>query len=261
MNKEAEIMPGIMKIFGITVWIRIAFIIVILFLSSSCAKDKDKNISVEMSYTEAMKVLKDKRYAEAAEKFEKITDDYPLSKWSIRAGTMAAYAFYKDEKYDEVIKVTDDFIRSNPANDAVPYMQYLKALSYYDLIPNIQRAQNNTQMASYAFRELIARFPNSEYADDAKKKLVIVDEHLAGARMSIGRYSVKTENYVGAIENFMDVIYRYRNTNQVPEAYYRLAAVYSKIGMNSQAQKFVSILQKNYPRNEWTNRVNTLMIN
>jgi len=230
-------------------------IFIIGVLLFSCAKDKDKNISVEAAYTEAMKILKEKRYSEAAEKFEKIGDDYPLSKWSLKAGTMAAYAYYKDKKYDEVLKTTDDFIRSNPANDAVPYMQYLKGLAYFDLIPNTKRSQNDSQLASYTFRELIARFPDSIYADDARKKLVIVDEHLAGAKMEIGRYDMRTENYIGAIENFQDVILRYKNTNQAAEAHYRLVEIYHKLGMKDEAQEAAEDLQESYPDNEWTKKL------
>ncbi len=154
-----------------------------------------------------------------------------------------------------MVKITDDFIHTNPANDDVPYMQYLKALSYYELIPNIQRGQNDSQLASYAFRELIARFPGSIYAIDARKKLIIVDEHLAGAKMSVGRYGMSTGNYIGAVQNFREVIFRYKTTNQTPEAYFRLAEIYYKLGMKSEAKKAVNDLKKLYPKSEWAGKL------
>lgn len=229
---------------------KLLILILCQFLIFSCSGNK-KEESAELAYTEAMKKLKQKRYSEAAEAFEKIDDDYPLSKWSVKASVIAAYAYYKDEKYDETIKTVEDFIRINPANSDVAYMQYLRAMSYYNRIVDITKAQDDAQMASYNFRELIARFPNSDYAKDAKQKLGSIDDHIAGAKMSVGRYQMKMANYVGAIQNFKEVVDNYSRTNQTPEAYLRLFEIYYKIGLKKQAEEMKIELGKLYPKSKW----------
>jgi len=217
----------------------------------SCSK-KDEKTSAEISYIKAMKLLKNKNYSEAASDFEKIDDEFPFSKWAIKGQTMATYAHYKDEDYTKLLTVVDDFLRLNPSSEYVPYMLYMKALSYYNQIPSIERAQDNTQQASFTFRELVARFPDSDYTDDSKEKLIFVDEHLAGAKMSVGRYQIENKNYVGALKNFSEVIERYRQTKQVPEAYFRLVEIYLKIGLKEEARKAEKNLHEKFPENYWT---------
>jgi outer membrane protein assembly factor BamD len=220
-------------------------------LLTSCSKKEDKP-TAESSYVKAMKLLKDKNYSEAAKEFEAIDDEFPFSKWATKGQIMAIYANYKNEEYDKVVQGADDFIRLNSASIYVPYALYMKGLSFYDRIPEITRAQDNTQQASFAFRELLARFPESAYVDDVMERIKFIDEHIAGAKMSIGRYQIKERNYVGAISNFNMVILRYRNTKQAPEAYFRLNEIYQKIGMNDEAVKALKNLQEKFPDNYWT---------
>jgi outer membrane protein assembly factor BamD len=222
----------------------------------SCSKKKNEKTNAETTYVEAVKLLKKKDYSEAATEFEKIDEEYPFSRWAIKAQTMAVYARYKNEEYTKVVSNVDDFIRLNPSSEYVPYMLYMKGLTYYNQIPEIDRAQDNTQQVSFIFRELIARFPESSYADDARSKLAFIDEHLAGAKMSIGRYQIKVRNYVGAAINFNEVIYRYRYTKQVPEAYFRLIEIYSKIGLDDEATKAKNELKNKFPNSEWVKILN-----
>ncbi len=226
--------------------------LLIIFVTTifSCSK-KEKDPTAESSYVKAAQLLKDKNYNEAAKEFEKIEDDFPFSKWAAKAQTMAAYAYYKDEEYAEVVRVVDDFIRINPNHDSVAYMTYIKALSYYNQIPEIDRAQDNTKQASITFRELNARFPNSQYYEDVKEKLVNVDEHLAGAKMAVGRYQISQENYVGAIKNFQYVTMRYAYTNQAAEAYYRLFEIYYKLGLKKESEKSYKNLQAKFSESNW----------
>jgi outer membrane protein assembly factor BamD len=227
-------------------------LILFLSFSFSCAKKADEKTGAEVSYNKAMTLLKQKTYSEAADAFEKIDAEFPFSKWAVKGQVMAAYARYKEENYPKLLATIDDFLRLNPSSEYVPYMLYIKGLSYYNQIPSIERAQDNTQQASFIFRELAARFPESKYSADAGEKLSFIDEHLAGAKMAIGRYQIKNENYVGAIENFREVILRYRQTNQVPEAYFRLVEIYYKIGLKSEGQKAFKNLRAKFPQNNWT---------
>lgn len=217
----------------------------------SCSKKKDEKSNAEIAYSKAMKSLKDKNYVTAAEAFTKIDDDFPFSKWAIKAQTMAVYCYYKEEDYAKLIPIVEDFIRLNPTNDSVPYMMYMKGLSFYNQIPEIDRAQDSSRDASSTFRELIARFPDSPHSLDARNKLIFVDEHLAGTKMSIGRYQIKNKNYIGAINNFTEVIDRYRTTNQVPEAYFRLVEIYHKIGLHQESLAAYRQLKSSFPENNW----------
>ncbi len=235
----------------------ILFFTLIIF---SCSSNKEKIENAETAYIKAYQQLKDKNYAEAAKNFEKIEDDYPFSNWSSKAQTMAAYAYYKNRNYPDIIRVVDDFVRINPTNLAISYMVYLKALSYYDQIPDIERSQDSTKLASVTFRELIARFPESEYADDAREKLVDVDEHLAGAKMSVARYQISQKNYVGAIKNCHEVVSRYGYTNQAAEGYFRLGEIYYKVGLNEEAKKTQNILNAKFPDSEWTKLLEEIKI-
>jgi outer membrane protein assembly factor BamD len=227
------------------------FIILSFATICSCSGSKKEVPSAELDYNKAFKKLKSKDYLSAAEDFRKIGDEYPLSKWGAKAMTMAAYGFYKEEKFEDVIAVVDEFVRNNPSNQDVDYMYYLKSISYYEQMTDIARAQDSAKFASYSFRELIARFPNSKYSNDARGKLALVDDHIAGAKMNIGRYQMETKNYVGAVKNFQEVIDNYSRTNQAPEAYFRLFEIHQKIGMKKIAKKYLEELKRNYPSNEW----------
>jgi outer membrane protein assembly factor BamD len=230
---------------------RIFLLLILTTLAFSCSQ-KDEKTGAEISYTKAAKLLKNKSYSEAADAFEKIDSDFPFSKWAIKGQTMAIYAHYKEENYTKLLSISDDFLRLNPSSEYVPYVLYMKGLSYYNQIPSIERAQDNTQQASFIFRELIARFPADNHTEDAREKLSFIDEHLAGAKMSIGRYQVKNRNYVGAIENFRDVILRYRQTNQVPEAYFRITEIYYKLGLKDEGKKAFEKLNNKFPESYWT---------
>ncbi len=205
-------------------------LILLLLAAISCSKKEQKG-SAELSYVEAHKLLQKKDYAEAANEFEKIDDEYPFSKWAAKGQAMAVYARYKNEDYAKLVATVDDFIRLNPSSSLVPYMLYMKGLTYYNQIPDIRRAQDNTQQASYIFREIIARFPETSYSLDAKDKLSFIDEHLSGAKMSVGRSQIESGNYVGAILTFSEVISRYRYTTQVDEARLRLEEVDARVGL------------------------------
>jgi len=233
-------------------------IIITTFLISlfNCSSKDKGEPTVEKDYLLAMKSLKGKSYSEAADLFEKIDEDYPFSKWAKKAQTMAVYARYKSEEYDQLIQIVDDFTRLNPASQYNSYMLYMKGLSYYKKIPTITRSQDDTQLASYTFRELIARYPETSHALDAKTKLEFIDEHIAGYYMSIGRNEMNMGNYVGAIGNFQKVISRYRYTNQVVESYFRLFEIYSKIGILKEANIAKNILLSQYPDSYWTQKLN-----
>jgi outer membrane protein assembly factor BamD len=226
-------------------------VILITIFTFSCAS-KEEKINAEIAYAKAMKLLKNKDYSQAAKEFDNIDDEYPFSKWAPKAQVMAIYANYKNEEFDLATSSINDFIRLNSASEFVPYLIYLKGIIYYNKIPKINRAQDDTRQASLTFRELIARFPDTAYAQDAKEKLPFIDEHLAGWEMSVGRYQINNQNYIGAIDHFNVVVNRYRLTKQVPEAYFRLFEIYSKLGITKEANAAKENLINNFSENYWS---------
>jgi outer membrane protein assembly factor BamD len=227
------------------------FIFLLIFQLFSC-KSKEEKITAEHLYVKAFEMLQDKDYTSASEAFEKIDDEFPFTKWSIKGQIMAIYANYRLKEFEKTLQLADDFVKLHPTSEYVPYALYMKGLSYYNKIPSIERAQDYTREASLAFRELIAKFRDTEYTADAKEKIVFIDEHLAGAKMSIARYQMSAKNYVGAIKNLNEVINRHHNTNQVFEAYYRLAEIYFRIGVKDEALELINILKESDPTNYWT---------
>lgn len=231
---------------------KIFLLLFIAIFFASCATDKEEENTAELTYTKAKKLLDDKNYSESAKEFEKIDDEFPFSIWAKKGQVMAIYAHYKNDDFEKIIPACENFIKLNPASEYVPYVMYMKGLAYYDQIPSIDRAQDNTQIASFTFRELIARFPDSSYASDATEKLTFIDEHLAGYKMSVGRYEMNNKNYVGALDHFNNVISRYHTSKQVPEAYFRLNEIYQKVGIKDEAAKALTTLQNEFPENFWT---------
>jgi len=227
-------------------------LIFIFILNIFSCKSKEEIITAESMYLKAFEALRDKDYITASESFEKIDDEFPFTKWSIKGQIMSIYANYRLNEFEKVIQLADDFAKLHPTSEYLPYALYMKGLSYYNKIPSIERAQDYTREASLAFRELIARFNDNQFSEDAKEKLIFIDEHLAGAKMSIARYQIEVKNYVGALKNLNEVITRYANSNQVPEAYYRMIEIYSHIGMKDEIPEIIETLKQIDPSNYWT---------
>lgn len=230
--------------------------IFLIVLNTISCKSKEVKITPEYLYLKAYKLLEDKDYLMSAEEFEKIDDEFPFTKWAIKGQVMALYANYRLKEYEKVIQLADDFIKLHPNNEHIPYMLYMKGLSYYYKIPSIERAQDFTKESSLAFRELIARFSNNDYASDALEKITFIDEHLAGAQMSIARYQINSGNYIGALEHLYEVINRYRNTSQASEAYFRITEIYYRIGLKDEAKENALILINKFPDNYWSKEAN-----
>lgn len=152
-----------------------------LFLDKEAEKPK-----LPRTYNQAHNDLDRTAYKKAAETFEKVELEHPYSKWATKAKIMGAYAYYKDQKYDDAILSLDRFIKFHPGNKDIAYAYYLKALCYYEQITGVEKDQENTRLALQALRQVITRFPNTEYAKDASLKLELTYDHLAGKEMEVG---------------------------------------------------------------------------
>lgn len=231
------------------------FIVSFLLLSlTSCASKEEKvlaELPVEELYNNAMNKMEKKQYKAAIELFEQVERDYPYSTWSTNGQIMQAYAYYSDTKYDDVIATIDRFIQLHPGNKNVAYLYYLRALSYYEQISDTARDQGATELALSSLKEVIARFPSTDYARDARVKIDLANDHLAGKEMEIGRFYLKNGDLIAATNRFRTVVDHYQTTSHTPEALYRLTAAYLTMGIRDEAQRNAAVLGYNYPDSKW----------
>ncbi|TNE35614.1 MAG: outer membrane protein assembly factor BamD [Alphaproteobacteria bacterium] len=222
----------------------------------SCAGKDDEELEyvetpVEELYTKALNELAKKRYSRAALFFDEVERQHPYSVWARRAMLLSAYSYYESNKYDEAINAADRFIALHPGNEDVAYAYYLKAICNYERISDVGRDQQMTVDTFEALREVVRRFPNSEYARDARLKIDMTQNHLAGKEMNIGRFYMKQHNYVAAINRFKVVIEDYQTTAHTAEALYRLVECYLALGIDNEAQVSAAVLGYNYPGSDW----------
>jgi len=232
----------------------LALCLMALGLGGCGSSDDDANYveqPVEQLYNRALDALGQQEYKVAAKGFEEVDRQHPYSVWATKAQIMAAFAYYQSNKYDEAIIALDRFIQLHPGHRDIPYAYYLKALCYYEQISDIGRDQRITQQALDALAEVAKRFPESPYARDARLKVELAIDHLAGKEMAVGRYYQQNQQYVGAINRYRVVIERYQTTTHVPEALHRLVESYLSLGVKSEAQEAAAVLGFNFPGSDW----------
>ncbi len=218
-----------------------------------CSDTKDTYVErpVEQLYNTAMDDLLEENYTKAAKEFDEVERQHPYSVWASKAQLMAAYSHYQHNKFDDAITALDRFIQLHPSHKDVAYAYYLKAICYYEQIADVERDQKSTEESLKALQEVVDRFPTSRYARDAKLKLDLARDHLAGKEMAIGRYYERGQMYLAAINRYRRVVDNYQTTTHVPEALERLTECYTALGLTDEAQKMAAILGYNYPGNEW----------
>lgn len=183
--------------------------------------------------------------------FQEVERQHPFSKWARRSMLMASYANYRSADYEEAIATAQRFISLHPGNDSTPYAYYLIAMCHYDQIYDVGRDQATTVAAEAALQQIVRRYPDSDYARDARLKLELTHDHLAGKEMSIGRYYLKQSQQLAAIGRFRNVAKNYETTSHVEEALHRLVESYVSLGVLEEAKLVGSVLGYNYPASEW----------
>ncbi|MEM7171575.1 MAG: outer membrane protein assembly factor BamD [Pseudomonadota bacterium] len=206
---------------------------------------------VEDLYNSALNALLADNKEEATRLFDEVERQHPYSVWATKAQIMAAYTYYIGNDYDEAINTLDRFIQLHPGNRDIAYAYYLKAISYYEQISDVERDQKMTQLALESLEDVVRRFPDSKYSRDASLKIDLALDHLAGKHMAIGRYYQDQREYLAAINRFRRVIELYQTTTHVPEALHRLVESYLAIGVVGEAQATASVLGYNFPGSEW----------
>ncbi len=208
-------------------------------------------IPPEQIYNQGVDALSERRYIAANNQFDAVEQYYPYSSWAVNAQLMQGYTQYQQNHYTDAIGTLDRFIQLHPAHRDIAYAYYLRALSYYEQIADIERDQKGTELAMNALQEVVNRFPDSAYARDSRLKIDLARDHLAGKEMEVGRWYQKQNLYSAAIGRFQRVVDDYQTTNHVPEALHRLTELYLALGLRDQAKRTASVLGYNYPGNEW----------
>ena len=207
--------------------------------------------SPEGLYGAGVEALQQRRYAQATELFDRVERDHPYSTWATNAQLMSAYADYMRNRYPEAIGALDRFIQLHPSHRDIAYAYYLRALSHYEQIADSQRDQRNTEQAIASLQEVVNRFPDTAYARDARLKIDLGRDHLAGKEMNIGRFYQKQRLYGAALGRFRRVVDEYQTTNHVPEALHRLTEIYLTLGLTGEARRTASVLGYNFPGSPW----------
>lgn len=223
---------------------------------AACSGDGGKDVlppdePVDTLYNRAMNLLDQGERREAAKAFSEVERQHPYSLWATRAQLMEAYADYLEMDYDEAVKVLSDFIDLHPGHPAVSYAYYLRALCHYERIADVRRDQGFARDALRAMQDIISRFPDTVYARDAVLKIALINDHLAGAEMEIGRWYLKQKVYIAAVGRFRAVIDQYQTTSHVPEALERLVEAYLSLGIVEEAKRNAAVLGHNFPGSDW----------
>ena len=233
--------------------------------ASGCARNRSKGDlpyvarDVGTLYSTAKRQLDKGNYKLAAALFDEVERQHPYSVWARRAQLMGAFSYYLNRDYTQAIQGAQRFLSVHPGNRDAPYAYYLIALCYYEQIVDVTRDQKITAQAQDALGELIRRYPNSRYAADARLKVDLVRDHLAGKEMEIGRFYERRRQWLAATLRFRKVVDDYQTTTHTPEALMRLTETYLALGVRGEAEKAAAVLGANYPGSDWYEQAYKLM--
>jgi outer membrane protein assembly factor BamD len=203
-------------------------------------------------YNEGLYLLNAKKDPkQAVKKFEEVDRQHPYSEWARKSLIMTSYAYYQAGEYDDCVNAAKRYITLHPGGADAAYAQYLIGSSYFDEIPDITRDQARTDKALAALDEVIRKYPGSEYAVSARRKMAVARDQLAGKEMEVGRYYLKKKDYTGAINRFKVVVTKFQTTRHVEEALMRLTESYMALGIVDEAQTAAAVLGHNFPDSSW----------
>ncbi len=207
---------------------------------------------VELLYNNARDLVTRRDYSEAVRAFDEVDRQHPYSEWARRSILMSAYSSYAQNKYEDAIEAANRYIsmyQGSEANSAYAY--YLIATCYFEQIVDVGRDQRMTELALASLNELVQRYPDTAYAKDARLKMDMTRDQLAGKEMEIGRYYLTQDQHLAAIGRFKRVVDLYQTTSHTPEALHRLVEAYLSMGLIGEATKIGAVLGYNYPGSDW----------
>ena len=212
-------------------------------------------------YNQGLAYLNTGKLKEAIDSFNEVDRQHPYSEWAQKALLMSAFASYRRGSYDDTIESSKRYLSLYPGSSDAPYAQYLIGSSYFQQIPDVTRDQDATRKAMASLNDIITHYPMSEYSDDARQKILVAKDQLAGKEMQVGRYYLEQRNYLAAIGRFQVVVTDYQDTRHVEEALERLTESYMSLGITSEAQTAAAVLGHNFPNSPWYQDAYKLLMN
>ncbi|MBN9251870.1 MAG: outer membrane protein assembly factor BamD [Mesorhizobium sp.] len=230
-----------------------------LLLSGCMSSEKDIDLSTYVDQTEPADVLYNQglanlnagRLAEASKKFAAVDRQHPYSEFARKSMVMGAFASYRQGNYEEAIGSAKRYLTLYPSTEDADYAMYIIGLSYFRQIRDVTQDQKESRQTVQTMQELVTRWPDSEYVEDAKAKIRFANDQLAGKEMQIGRYYLERREYLAAIKRFRSVVENYSNTRHIEEALARLVEAYYAVGLTDEAQTAAAVLGQNYPDSQW----------
>ena len=230
------------------------FVVLIIFTACSDTKlmtPETEGEKLQILYNDAMDLVKKRDFVDAALLFEDIERQYPYSKWSNQAQLMSGFCYYKSRMYNDSLDALERFIALYPGSSKISYAYYLRALNYFEQVNDVERDQVTTAKAKKAFKEVINKYPESEFAIDALSRIDILDDRLAAKEMEIGRFYQFDHQWISAINRYNTVLNQYKSSIYTEEALHRLVEIYYSLGLHEEAKRYAATLQFNFPGSDW----------
>ena len=226
---------------------------------SACAGNKPRQKlayeerPVELLYNTGYQRLQSKRWTDAVDYFQEVERQHPYSEWSRRAILMQVYAYYQNNNYQDAIAAADRFIALFPGNPSAAYAFYMRAICNFEQIVDVGRDQAYAEAALVGLRDVARRYPNTPYATDARVKIDMVNDQLAGKEMAVGRFYQRANQPLAALNRYKTVINNeaFQRSSHTPEALYRLVEVNVALGLTEEATRNAAVLGHNYPGSPW----------
>ncbi|HLH10396.1 MAG TPA: outer membrane protein assembly factor BamD [Methylovirgula sp.] len=222
-----------------------------LFGGEKYSPKVEPDTAPELLYDEGLADINKKDYDKATDKFKALEKQYEYSQWERKALLMETFSQYQNGNFDDAIGTAQRYIGRYSTAPDLDYVYYLEAMSYYNQIPDVSRDQDRAQKASVVFGQIVDKFPKSQYADDARYKLQVTRDQLAGQEMMVGRFYLNRHEYTAAINRFRDVLAKYQTTRHAQEALERLTEAYLALGITNEAQTAAAVLGHNFPDSPW----------
>ncbi len=238
------------------------FLIIILNLISCSKKEekvsliKENNLETQMidAYNEGLKELNDGDIFFAAKKFNEVELLYPQSIWAPRSTLMAAYGFYSQLYFDDAINELERFLKKYQNHPDTDYAYYLLAICHYNQIVDEKKDLGEIIKAKMYFNILIKDFPKTDFSEDARFKLELIEEILASKELYLANYYLEREKWIPAMNRYKKIVNEYDTTIYIEEALYRLVELNYKVGLTTESKKYAAILGYNYQSSEWYER-------
>ena len=235
------------------------FFILLIFLSSCSKKVEEvKNIKKQSQelemisvYNEGFQKLEIKDTFNAAQKFLEAELLFPQSEWASKSALMAAYSFYLQNYYQEALSNLNRYLKTYPNDKDISYANYLIGICYYEMIEDEKRDIGPILKAKKQFEIIIDKYPNTDFALDAKFKLDLIQDILASKEMYLARHYQKKNKWIAAINRYQIILKEYDETIFVEEALHRLVEINYRLGLLDESKKYASLLGYNYKSGEW----------